>query len=492
VLPIVRSLLTHGSRYTLNVYGEAGARVEADEPVPVPASVAAIGPSPAAAAAAAAAAAVPSSDAVAAPTDVPLPTGWTLHHSDAGVPYFYHAASNTSTWTRPGPDGSIPTDDDEAAAADDAQVANQVYYEKEGYDPFEDDAYFDSYTDLGLQAEMIGDEKRSRAYLEAMMRFSEIDFKDKVVLDCGTGTGLLSYFAVKAGARVVYAVEGSGIAPQTLQGVRDNALSDKIIVFHGRMEEVVLPQKVDIIVSEWMGAALIFESMLGSVLFARDRWLKAGGMLYPSRSRIFVAPIEAKDYFNKRVDFWRDVYGMDLRAFQPAAIAGSVEKPMFDRIVKSDDVLADPTTVCELDLMTMSMDECERSLTNFSFTATRDGTLHGLALWFDVTFECAAHRNEPPTTTLEPVILSTTPHETPTHWKQLSLLLDGGIEVSKGDRIHGNLEVLRNTYWRRHFNYDIALGVNDEPADAHTKSFGLWRYKTDNAPLPDVIPKNAL
>jgi hypothetical protein len=78
----------------------------------------------------------------------------------------------------------------------------------------------------------------------------------------------------------------------------------------------------------------------------------------------------------------------------------------------------------------------------------------------------------------------------PTHWKQLSLLLDEGIEVKKGDKLVGSIEILRNTYWRRHFNYDVEFTING--GARHAKSFGLWRYKTDQAPPPDRIPNNAL
>ena len=52
------------------------------------------------------------------------------------------------------------------------------------------------------------------------------------------------------------------------------------------MEDVTLPTKVDIIVSEWMGYLLVRESMLDSVIFAREKFLKKGGALYPSHARL--------------------------------------------------------------------------------------------------------------------------------------------------------------------------------------------------------------
>jgi hypothetical protein len=47
-----------------------------------------------------------------------------------------------------------------------------------------------------------------------------------------------------------------------------------ITLIHGKVEEVELPvEKVDILISEWMGYFLFYESMLDTVLYARDKWL---------------------------------------------------------------------------------------------------------------------------------------------------------------------------------------------------------------------------
>lgn len=62
-------------------------------------------------------------------------------------------------------------------------------------------------------------------------------------------------------------------------------------VIQGTIETVSLPEKVDIIISEWMGYFLMRESMLDSVIIARDKFLKEGGSLYPSHCRMLMAPI---------------------------------------------------------------------------------------------------------------------------------------------------------------------------------------------------------
>jgi hypothetical protein len=66
----------------------------------------------------------------------------------------------------------------------------------------------------------------------------------------------------------------SNIIHQARIIVNDNNLSDKVTLIQGKMEEVVLPvDKVDIIISEWMGYFLLYESMLDTVLVARDKYL---------------------------------------------------------------------------------------------------------------------------------------------------------------------------------------------------------------------------
>jgi protein arginine N-methyltransferase 1 len=122
------------------------------------------------------------------------------------------------------------------------------------------------------------------------------DFKDKVVLDIGAGTGVLSMFAAKAGAKQVYAVEFAEIALFAKEIVKANKLDDKITVIKGKLEEIELPSKVDIIISEWMGYFLLYESMLDSVLYARDKYLNPGGKILPDIFTMHLAAIEDSEY----------------------------------------------------------------------------------------------------------------------------------------------------------------------------------------------------
>lgn len=131
------------------------------------------------------------------------------------------------------------------------------------------DYYFDSYAHFGIHEEMLKDEVRTLTYRNSMYHNKHL-FKNKIVLDVGCGTGILSMFAAKAGAKQVYGVDMSGIVEQARTIVEKNGFKDKVTIIRGKIEEITLPvPKVDIIISEWMGYCLFYESMLDSVLFAR-------------------------------------------------------------------------------------------------------------------------------------------------------------------------------------------------------------------------------
>eukprot|EP00126_Sphaerothecum_destruens_P000334 Sdes_comp10390_c0_seq1m2046 len=139
---------------------------------------------------------------------------------------------------------------------------------------------------------MLKDTVRTFSYRKAILQNPHL-FEGKIVLDVGCGTGILSMFAAKAGARHVYAVDCSDIANRARQIVEMNGFKDQITVIQAKIETMELPvDKVDIIISEWMGYCLFYESMLDTVLYARDRWLVEGGLIYPDKASLFITSIE--------------------------------------------------------------------------------------------------------------------------------------------------------------------------------------------------------
>jgi protein arginine N-methyltransferase 1 len=109
-------------------------------------------------------------------------------------------------------------------------------------------------------------------------------------------------FAAKAGAKHVIGVDMSTIIFKAREIVAQNGLSDKITLIQGKMEEIDMPfPKVDIIISEWMGYFLLYESMLDTVLYARDKYLQKDGLIFPDKAIIYFAGIEDGDYKDEKI-----------------------------------------------------------------------------------------------------------------------------------------------------------------------------------------------
>lgn len=104
----------------------------------------------------------------------------------------------------------------------------------------------------------------------------------------------------------------STIIDKAKEIVEVNGLSDKITLLQGKMEDVKLPfPEVDIIISEWMGYFLLYESMMDTVLWARDKYLKKDGLIFPDKATIFMAGIEDGDYKDEKI-------GCEFSSLRPA------------------------------------------------------------------------------------------------------------------------------------------------------------------------------
>jgi hypothetical protein len=124
----------------------------------------------------------------------------------------------------------------------------------------------------------------------------------------------------RAGAAKVYAIECSSIVEQARAIIADNGFSDTIEVIRGKMEDITLPTDyVDIIISEWMGYFLLYESMLDTVLYARDKvpssfplsnyhslhsqYLRPEtGIMLPDKAVLFLCGIEDQEYRAEKVE----------------------------------------------------------------------------------------------------------------------------------------------------------------------------------------------
>jgi protein arginine N-methyltransferase 1 len=201
---------------------------------------------------------------------------------------------------------------------------------------------------------MLKDVVRTRAYQRAIEE-NPNDFKDKIVLDIGCGTGILSMFAARAGAKHVYAIENAEIALFAREIIKRNGFEDKITVIKGKMEEITMPvPKVDIIISEWMGYFLLYESMLDSVLWARDKYLVKEGKMLPDKIHMYIAAVEDGEFKQKKRSFWDDVYGVDMSCLAPTVM----REPLVDT-VNSNAIISTAQKILELNLCTMKPSDVE-------------------------------------------------------------------------------------------------------------------------------------
>ncbi|XP_017074988.1 LOW QUALITY PROTEIN: protein arginine N-methyltransferase 8 [Drosophila eugracilis] len=303
----------------------------------------------------------------------------------------------------------------------------------------QESVYFSLYGRIEVHEWLLKDTVRMKAYREAIL-LNEF-FKHKTVLDVGCGMGVLSMFAAKAGSKKVFAVDAATITDLAHRIVQDNGYGSVISVIHGKVEDIELPSdidKVDIIVCDWMGHCLFAENMLDSLIFARDKWLSAGGHIFPDTAQLYLAAIKGLD---QDLGFWHDVHGFDL-----SAIRRKCESKAVVEHVTAGQVMSKVCLVKSLDLYTA----CRQSA-NFRFfyelKVTRNGWVHALVAYFDVGFSKSPHR----------ISFSTSPSAPWTHWNQTVFYLETPLPVKSGEVIKGVFAMKPSEHSIFDLEFDIYL-----------------------------------
>ncbi|KAI5995140.1 S-adenosyl-L-methionine-dependent methyltransferase [Pisolithus albus] len=373
----------------------------------------------------------------------------------------------------------------------------------------DDSHYFQSYGEIDIHAVMINDKVRTSSYASFILK-NPLLFENAIVLDVGCGTGILSLFAAKSGAKHVYAVEASGIADKAEKIVQANGLGDVITVIRGKVEEIKLPDDVthvDIIISEWMGYALLYESMLDSVLHARDRFLSpnGGGIMAPSQCRMMLVLCEGNEVYKDRVGSWSDVYGFDL-----SEMAKEVYDNAIIDVVPPESIVSAPCPIKDLHLRTITPRQLDFK-SSFSLTCTSPmrTKIHAFVLYFDTFFSVDEEPLDPsvPVTIIkegDPLLaevwpvggkslpkrrasmgsvrqvkeggkkkitsFSTGPQSHPTHWKQTVFLLREPIAAEEGTVVSGTFSCKKNGENSRELDVEIHYSVKrlEEPTVGET------------------------
>jgi predicted RNA methylase len=275
-----------------------------------------------------------------------------------------------------------------------------------------------SYLLVQGQQSMTLDERRNEAYTEAL---KQVITPDSVVLDLGAGLGIHGLLAAQLGAKRVYLVEPEDIIAVTEEIVRANGYSDRVKCLQGKIEDVHIPEPVDIILSVFTGNFLLEEDLLPSLFYARDQYLKPDGVMIPSAGVMEAAPTHNPELYSEEIEVWSEApHGL---VHAPARAYASQSVYYYRKKLNQSSYLAEPQSLMALDFYTATDTNCNVSAT---YAVKESALCHGWAGWFKIK--------------LGDTWLSTAPHEPPLHWSAAFLPLDPPLALTEGESIDLHLQ----------------------------------------------------
>jgi protein arginine N-methyltransferase 6 len=243
------------------------------------------------------------------------------------------------------------------------------------------DDYFHGY-DVWSNLEMLSDRHRTRSYEEAFHQGRSL-FAGKVVVDVGCGTGILSLMAARAGAKKVYCIDANPLTNQVVpQIVGHNNYTDVIQVVIGNIDLATfsLPEKGEVLISEWMGYFLWAEDMFRTVAKVRDQWMHPGFTMWPSHGKLYFQPLASKlmrEYIS--TTFWENVYGFDMSRL-PEKMEQHDE--MFRGYFHPRHLVGEPAVLDTYDFTTLKYDTLRKKELPFNFTFAQEvSNVIGLVFW---------------------------------------------------------------------------------------------------------------
>lgn len=286
---------------------------------------------------------------------------------------------------------------------------------------------------LSAYGKMIADAPRMDAYISALRQAIK---PDSVVVDLGSGPGFFAILACRLGARRVFAIEPSNAIQVGRDAAREYGFSDRIEFIQDLSTRVTLPEQADVIVSDLRGVLPWFQQSITSIIDARARLLRPGGVLIPRHDRLWAAVVENAARYAEIVEPWEaNGHGVALNSGRNLVVNYWTKL----RVV-SESLLGQPVLWHELDYQqTEEVNVCK----NISLPVTQKGTAHGLSIWFD-------------TELLSGVEFSNAPGSAELIYGQGFFPFQQPLEVAAGDRIDVRVEarLIGDDYvWR----WDTAL-----------------------------------
>ncbi len=260
---------------------------------------------------------------------------------------------------------------------------------------------------------MLADQVRMEAYKKAI---NEVIRKGDIVVDIGTGSGVLAFFAVQAGARKGYAIEQDRIITEAEKLAELNRLEKRIVFIRGRSDRVELPEKVDVVISEIIGHFGLDEHVLRFKDDARERFLKPGGKFIPSWLELYLVPVESEVIWRNNIGLWsNDFYSLDLSPVRNYAISQRYVQDCSGRVKQ----LAAPFLVSHIDFYKI---EKTQSVFEGEFLINKKGNFHGFVGFHQTGLS-------------QKIVISTSPENLLTNWGHSFFPLHDVVPVENGDRV---------------------------------------------------------
>lgn len=233
---------------------------------------------------------------------------------------------------------------------------------------------------------MLGDRVRTGSYLEAIR---QVVRPGDVVVEIGTGTGVLSVAAAQAGAARVYAIEATVIGELARRVFERNGVADRVTLVQGLSSRVTLPERCDVLVAEIIGRDPLEEGVLEFTRDAVARFLKPGGRLIPSHLELLALPVVLPEdvvqgwtFTPEVVDDWRRHYGIDFSSLLEGSRRSLWKTSVSPRRLHQFAAVTPLISVLRHDLSQTGEVGFERTVTA---SVRADGMVGGVALCFAAT-----------------------------------------------------------------------------------------------------------
>ncbi len=318
--------------------------------------------------------------------------------------------------------------------------------------------------ELRTHCECLSDEVRTESFERAI---SEVVKLGDVVVDVGTGTGILAFFACRAGASRVYAVDPSPVVGYAEQVAHLNGFDDRITFVQEESSKLQLPERADVLIAGHIHNFALEFGLLSSLLDARRRLLKAHPRFIPLDFELIVAAVESHNVC-REIEFWKGQrYGVD---FSPVRAFAANNCLMAN--FSPGEFLAEPQTLLKIDPTTV---ESALASGHVSCVAGRAGIFHGIAGWFRARLS-------------ENVELTNDPRYKTADWAQIFFPLEMPVAISRGERIDMTIATNDGRIWRwqtqagaQHSDQCSAFGL---PLPRNPSRGNFEESASDGAPGP--------